>query len=161
MTASDVIPQVGDIRLEDGRLKFYRGSTIIGQMYVAQDGVVFTDVEVTIASYNDPAKLRLWMRGDNGSRKIGGLSWNYGRSDGRGLEVAYNMGALAEDSPGEYDLRGQIEYYLSKEHNEDPEPVGIMSTAYTLAESGRRFIYAGFRNLKDNLWKFMPSGQTE
>jgi len=147
------LPVKGRIELESGVLVCYRNDDKnnpqpYGRIFIGPDGLTMDGMELTIAQKDDPAALRLASRG-SGARIKGKISYNHLRDDGRGEELAYDCGGLADDAPLDgSDLRGQLTANIRVRHDSETETVWVATTAFL----GR--VWTGMRNSLGWLWKF-------
>lgn len=146
----------GHLILEDGVIKAIhdeRGE--IGRFYVGTQSLVY-EGELTLFQENDPPKLRFASRYPANTRgALGVLSFNYMRPDDIQEEVAFVKGALAEDSTGLDDLRGQFEYRVRRLHGGEPELVQVATSAYSAELTGRPGdLYIASLRPIPNLFKF-------
>lgn len=151
------IKRTGTIRLsDDGRLICKQDNgQIIGEIVVGIDGVYFDGFEPIFCQRNDPSKLRLASRYDDGQDGLNGvISYNRLREDDRMEERVQLQGGPAEDWPGhQFRDRGQFKVMILKTAGEDWVNAFVATTAYL------NRLWTGAANSLGWLYKFANSGE--
>lgn len=147
----------------DGRIEIIqdrqdgREHVKIGELVVGIDGLYIDGVEPIFTQRNDPAKLRLAARYDDGKEGLSGVvSFNRLRSDDRMEERVMLQGGQAEDFPQSgVDDRGEFKIQVRRSAHPEDWGVGfVATTAHSIERWGHRRLWTGAATLLGWLWKY-------
>lgn len=152
------IRQTGNIQLEGGQLVLYdrRGDRVGHMLMGGREGnILFIDgVEVTLSQKNDPPKLRLASRYDDGLRGGGLVTFNRLRAGEDVQEELVQWSGTQEDYP-QGDDAGMFRILVRGQQGPDDMPVALVATAeFSEERFGVRQLWVGLRNYIDGLWKY-------